>query len=85
MKLQNAVANCVSYEMWNKLKQMFDNDSDTRLVALRTEMMKLKCTKDENILEYLLRLEEIQSKLLNTSAAVSDVDFVIAAMGGLPK
>ena len=53
VKLQNAVANCeTAYEMWNKLKNMFDNNSDTRLVALRTEMMKLKCSKDENILQY---------------------------------
>jgi len=71
--------------MWKTLKDLYQNSSDQRKLALKDKLRKIKCEKDETISLYLTKLITCRDELTSVGVVTADDDMVSLALLGLPK
>eukprot|EP00253_Pinus_taeda_P010992 PITA_10992 len=67
------------------MKDLYQNRSDHRKLALEDKLRKIRCERDETISMYLTKLITCKDELASVGVMTSDEDMVILALLGLPK
>lgn len=71
--------------MWKTLKDLYQNSSDQRKLALKDKLRNIKCERDETISMYLTKLITCRDELASVGVVTSDEDMVSLALLGLLK
>ena len=71
--------------MWKTLKDLYQNSSDQRKLALKDKLWKIKCEKGDTISTYLNKLTTYRDELGSVGITTADDDMVSLALLGLPK
>ena len=74
-----------SLSMWKTLKDLYQNSSDQRKLALNDKLRKIKCEKGDMISTYLNKLTTCRDDLGSLGIATANDDMVSLALLGLPK
>jgi hypothetical protein len=64
------------YAMWNTLKDLFQNNSDHRKLALKDKLRKIKMEKGDSIPKYLMKFVQCWDELGSVGITVIDDDLV---------
>ena len=67
------------------MKDLYQNSSDQRKLALKDKLRKIKCEKGDTISIYLNKLTTCRDELGSVEITTSDDDMVSLALLGLPK
>jgi hypothetical protein len=73
------------YAMWKVLKDLFQNSSDHRKLALKDKLRKIKMEKGDTIPKYLTKLLQCRDELGSVGIIVAADDLVSLVLLGLPK
>jgi hypothetical protein len=73
------------HAMWKVLKDLFQNSSDHRKLALKDKLRKIKMEKGDNIPKYLMKFVQCQDELGSVGITVIADDLVSLALLGLTK
>ena len=73
------------FAMWKTLKDLYQNSSDQRKLALKDKLRKIKCEKDEMISMYLTKIITCRDELASVGVVTSDDDMGSLALLGLLK
>ena len=71
--------------MWKKLKDLYQNSSDQRKLALKDKLRKIKCVKGDTISTYLNKLTTYRDELGIVVITIDNDDMVSLALLSLPK
>ena len=71
--------------MWKTLKDLYQNNSDQRKLALKDKLRKIKCEKGDMIYTYLNKLTTCRDELGSLGIMTFDDDMVSLSLLGLPK
>jgi len=71
--------------MWKKLKDLYQNNSNQRKLALKDKFQKIKCEKGVTISTYLNKLTTYRDELGSVGIMIVDDDMVSLALLDLPK
>ena len=71
--------------MRKTLKDLYQNSSDQRKLALKDKLQKIKCEKSDMISTYLNKLTTCRDELGSVGIVTVDDDMVSLALLGLPK
>ena len=71
--------------MWKTLKDLYQNSSDQRKLAMKDKLRKIKCEKGNTISTYLNKLTTYRDELGSVGIMTTDDDMVSLALLGLPK
>ena len=72
-------------EMFNTLKNLFERDSTSKSIALRSQLRTIKMKKSKSVDSYFTRIVEIRDQLGNVSEVVLDKELSIYIVCGLPN
>ena len=75
----------ILFSMWKTLKDLYQNNSDQRKLALKDKLRKIKCEKGDTISTYLNKLTTYRDELGSVGITTADDDMVSLALLGLPK
>ena len=64
-------------EMFDILKKLFERDSTSKLIALRSQLHTLKMKKSESIDSYFARIVEIKNQLGNVGEVIPDKELYL--------
>ena len=64
-------------EMFDTLKNLFERDSTSKLIALRTQLHTIKMKKLESVDSYFTRVAEIKDQLGNVGEEVPEKELSI--------
>ncbi|KAM1941551.1 hypothetical protein ACFX13_029115 [Malus domestica] len=73
-----------AHEAWSSLQDRYASVSKARVNTLKTEFQILQKGGD-SIDQFLSKLKDIKDQLLNAGETISDNDFILAALSGLPR
>ncbi|XP_050126493.1 uncharacterized protein LOC126603619 [Malus sylvestris] len=73
-----------THEAWSNLQDRYASISKARVNTLKIEFQTLQKGGD-SIDQYLSKLRNIKDQLIAANESVSDNDFVVAALSGLPR
>ena len=73
------------FSMWKTLKDLYQNGSDQRKLALKDKLRKIKCEKGDTITTFLNKLTNCRDELARVGITTTDDDMVSLALLGLPK
>ena len=73
------------FSMWKTLKDLCQNSSDQRKLALEDKLQKIMCAKGDTISMYLNKLTTCKDELGSVVIVTADDDMVSLALLGLPK
>jgi len=71
--------------MWKALRDLFQNRSDHRKLALWGKLKKIKMEKGDSILKYLTKFTHCRDKLGSFVITVAEDDMMSLALLGLPN
>jgi len=71
--------------MWKTLKDLYQNSSDQRKLALKDKLRKINCEKGDMISTYLNKLTTCMDELGSVGIVTADDDMVSLALLSLPK
>ena len=71
--------------MWKTLKDLYQNNSDQRKLALKDKLRKIKCEKGDTISAYLNKITTCRDEFGSVGIMTIDDDMVSLALLGLPK
>ncbi len=71
--------------MWKTLKDLYQNRSDQRKLALKDKLRKIKCEKGDTISMFLNKLTTCRDELESVRVMTTDDDILSLALLGLPK
>jgi len=71
--------------MWKTLKDLYQNSSDHRKLALKDKIRKIKCEKGDTASTYLNKLTTCRDKLGSVGIMIATDDMVSLALLDLPK
>ena len=69
--------------MWKTLKNLYQNNSDQRKLALKDKLLKIKCEKDDMISTYLNKLTSCRDELPSVWITTTYDDMVSLTLLGL--
>ncbi|XP_021726598.1 uncharacterized protein LOC110693731 [Chenopodium quinoa] len=72
-------------EAWNRLRDIFQDNKNSRVVTLEAEFSNTKLEHFPNVSAYCQRLKSLADQLKNVSAPVSDSRLVIQLVSGLTR
>ena len=72
-------------EMFDVLKNIFERDSTSKSIALRSQLHTLKMEKSESVDSYFARIAEIKNQLGNLGEVIPDKELSIYIVRGLPN
>lgn len=73
------------FSMWKTLKDLYQNNSDQRKMALKDKLQRIKMEKGNNISTYLNKLTTYKDDLSSVGITTIDDDMVSLALLGVPK
>jgi len=73
------------FSMWKTLKDLYQNNSDQRKLALKDKLRKIKCEKGDMISTYLNKLTTYRDELGCVGIMIADDDIVSISLLGIPK
>ena len=73
------------FAMWKTLKDLYQNSSDQRKLALKDKLHKIKCEKGGTISTFLNKLTTCRDELASVGVVIANDDMVSLALLGLPK
>jgi len=73
------------FSMWKTLKDLYQNSSDQRKLALKVNLQKFKCKNGDTISTYLNKLTTCRDELGSVGIMTVDDNMVSLALLGLPK
>eukprot|EP00253_Pinus_taeda_P026441 PITA_26441 len=73
------------FVMWKTLKDLYQNSSDQRKLALKDKLQKIKCEKGDSIYTFLNKLTTCRDELARVGVTTTDEDMVSLALLGLLK
>ena len=73
------------FSMWKTLKDLYQNNSDQRKLALKDKLQKIKCEKGDTISTYLNKLTTCKDELGSVVIMTTDDDMVSLSLLILPK
>ena len=73
------------YAMWKALKNLFQNTSDHKKLALKDKLRKIKMDKGETIPNYLTKFTQCRDEIGSVGVTVAQEYLVSLALLGLPK
>ena len=65
------------FSMWKTLKDLYQNSSDQRKLALKDKLHKIKCEKGDTISTFLNKLTTCRDELRSVGIVIADDDMVI--------
>ena len=71
--------------MWKTLKDLYQNSSDQRKLALKQKLRRIKMEKGDTISTYMNKLTTCRDELGSVGITTADHDMVSLALLGLPK
>ena len=71
--------------MWKTLKDLYQNSSDQRKLALKDKLRKIKCQKGNLISTFLNKLTTCRDEPASIGVTIADEDMVSLALLGFPK
>ena len=72
-------------DMFDTLKTLFESDSTSRLIALRTQLHTIKMKKSESVDSYFTRVAEIRDQLGNAGEEIPEKELSIYILRDLPN
>ena len=72
-------------EMFDTLKNLFERDSTSKSIALRSQLHTLKMKKSKSVDSYFARIAEIKNQLGNAGEVIPDKELSIYIVRGLPN
>ena len=72
-------------KMSDILKKLFERDSTSKSIALRSQLHTLKMKKSESVDSYFARIVEIKNQLGNAGEVIPDKELSIYIVRGLPN
>ena len=72
-------------EMFDILKNLFERDSTSKSIALRSQLHTLKMKKSESVESYFARIAESKNQLGNAGEVILDKELSIYIVRGLPN
>jgi len=73
------------FSMWKTLKDLYQNSSDQRKLALKDKLRRIKMEKGDTISTYVHNLTSYRDRLGSVIITTVDDDMVSLALLGLPK
>ena len=73
------------YSMWKTLKDLYQNSSDQRKLALKDKLWRIKMENDDTISTYLNKLTTYRDELRSVGITTTYEDMVSLALLGVPK
>ena len=73
------------FSMWKTLKDLYQNSSNQRKLALKDKLQRIKMEKGNIISTYLNKLTTCRDELGSVGITTADDDMVSLALLGLPK
>ena len=73
------------FSMWNTLKDLYQNSSDQRKLALKDKLRRIKMEEGNTISTYLNKLTIYIDEIGSVGITTADDDMVSLALLGLPK
>eukprot|EP00253_Pinus_taeda_P027856 PITA_27856 len=73
------------FAMWKILKDLYQNNSSQRKLALKDKLRKIKCEKGDTITTFLNKLTNCKDELASIGITTANDDMVSIALLGLPK
>ena len=73
------------FSMWKTLKDLYQNSSDQRKLALKDKLRRIKMEKGDTISTYLNKLTTYRDELGSVGISIADGDMVRLALLGLLK
>ena len=73
------------FSMWKTLKDLYQNSSNQRKLALKDRLRRIKMEKGDNISTYLNKLTTCRDELGSVGITIVDDDMVSLALPGLAK
>eukprot|EP00253_Pinus_taeda_P027338 PITA_27338 len=71
--------------MWKTLKDLYQDNSDNRKLALKDKLRKIKCEKGDRISTYLNKITTCRDELRSVGITTVDDDMVSLSLLSLPK
>ena len=73
------------FSMWKTLQDLYQNNNDQRMLALKDKLGKIKCEKGDTISTYMNKLTTCRDELGSVGITTADDDMVSLALLGLLK
>ena len=71
-------------EMFDSLKKLFERDSASRSIALRTQLHTIKMNKSESVASYFMRIADLRDQLGDILETVPDRELSTYVLRALP-
>ena len=71
--------------MYEALRNLFENENPSRILALKDQLRQIKFKKDDSISTYFMKIAQIKDQLATIEEIIPDKDFMLTAMGGIPS
>lgn len=71
-------------KMFDSLKKLFERDSASRSIALRTQLHTIKMTRSESVASYFMRIADLRDQLGDIGETIPDKEISTYVMRGLP-
>jgi len=72
-------------KMYDALRNLFENENPSKILALKDQLRQVKFTKDDSISTYFMKIAQIRDQLTAVEESIPDRDLLLIAMGGLPS
>ena len=75
----------IAKEMFDSLKKLFEQDSASRSIALRTQLHTIRMNMSESVASYFMRIADLRVQLGDIGEIVSHRDISTYVLRGLPE
>jgi len=72
-------------KMYEALRNLFENENPSRIIALKDQLRQCKFTRDDSISTFFVKLSQIRDQLAAIGESTPDREMVLTAMAGLPS
>jgi hypothetical protein len=73
-----------AYDMYEALKEMFENDNTLRALTLKSQLQSTKMTKGDTVAIFFMKISEIKEQLETIGEIMSDRELVLTTLNNLP-
>ena len=71
-------------EMFDSLKKLFERDSASRSITLRTQLHTIRMNKSESVASYFTRIADLRDQLGDIGETIPDIELSTYILRGLP-
>lgn len=84
-QLQTLITSETAKEMWDGLKNMYDQKSSSSKLLLRQKFHESKMKSNETVIEFVTKIQNLVSQLKDVGEVISDIDVMAKILGTLPS